>query len=53
MYVYGSTPQYPNATYVDSNYWVDVVFGAANGSTVTIANPAGASPNPVMGRARR
>ena len=53
VYVYGSTPQYPNATYVDSNYWVDVVFGAANGSTVTIANPAGASPNPVMGRARR
>ena len=49
VYVYGSTPQYPNTTYGDANYWVDVVFAAANSSTVTIANPAGASPNPVTG----
>ena len=49
VYVYGSTPQYPNATYGDANYWVDVVFAAANSSTVTIATPASASPSPVTG----
>ena len=30
VYVYGSTPQYPNTTYGDANYWVDVVFAAVN-----------------------
>ena len=29
VYTYANTPQYPNQTYFDANYWVDVVF--ANG----------------------
>ena len=49
MYVYGNTPQYPNAAYGDSNYWVDVVFAATNSSTASIATPASASPSPVTG----
>jgi hypothetical protein len=31
VYAYASAPQFPNQTYSDSNYWVDVVF-ASNGS---------------------
>ena len=26
LYVYASAPQFPNSSYVDTNYWVDVVF---------------------------
>ena len=26
VYVYANAPQFPNQTYSDSNYWVDVVF---------------------------
>ena len=28
VYVYANAPQFPNQTYSDSNYWVDVVFSS-------------------------
>ena len=31
LYIYGSTAQFPTATYNASNYWVDVAFSAGSG----------------------
>ena len=28
VYSYAGAPQFPNQTYLDSNYWVDVVFSS-------------------------
>jgi hypothetical protein len=49
VYVYASAPQFPNQTYSDGNYWVDVVFSSSGTNNLTVANPASASPNPVTG----
>jgi hypothetical protein len=32
VYTYGSTPTFPNQTYANTNYWVDVVFARAGGA---------------------
>ncbi len=51
VYVYGSGNAFPSNSYDASNYWVDVVYSFAPGSTpptVTAATPSGGSPgNPV------
>ena len=44
VYVYGSTPQYPNTTYGDANYWVDVVF-----ASTAIATTAGTPQSTTIG----
>src|SRR6266700_2341103 len=30
VYTYGGTPQFPSATYADTNYWVDIAFSPAS-----------------------
>jgi hypothetical protein len=40
VYAYGASSSFPSQTYNGSNYWVDVVFAAAAGPTVTATTPA-------------
>ena len=39
LYTYGNAPQFPAATYLDANYWVDVVFN----SFIAAVTPANAT----------
>jgi hypothetical protein len=46
LYIYGASPAFPNASYHDSNYWVDVVFSPTTDTSV----PTVIGQNPAPGQ---